>query len=124
MTNTNLKIKQLFASGYENHKKNNFDLAKSFYEKILNIDKNHIETIYLLGTLFLQQRNFEKSIKLFNQVLSINPNHVNGLHNLATLFIETANYKDAKKLLEKQPDFVTFLGGTNFIQKFISISKN
>ena len=39
-------------------------------------------------------------------------------------FLLLLNFAFAKKLLEKQHDFVTFLGGTNFIQKFISISKN
>ena len=38
MDNKNLKIKQTLTLAYENHIKNNLDLAESLYNKILKID--------------------------------------------------------------------------------------
>ena len=101
MNNKNLQIKQILTLAFENHKKSNFKLAESLYKKILKIDPNHIDSISLLGTLFLQEKFFDKGIELFNKALEINPNHVNALHNLGYAFIETGKTKEAEKLFLK-----------------------
>ena len=71
MDNKNLKIKQTLTLAYENHIKNNLDLAESLYNKILKIDPNHIDSIFLLGTLYLQKKNLDKAMKLFEEVIKI-----------------------------------------------------
>ena len=42
MKKENLKIQQILSLAIENHKKNNFELAESLYNKILKIDVNLI----------------------------------------------------------------------------------
>ena len=69
MNDKSLKIKQILSFAFEKHKKNNLKLAEQYYKKILKIDFNHIDAIYLLGTIYLQKRNFNKAIELFNKVL-------------------------------------------------------
>ena len=101
MNDKSLKIKQILSFAFENHKKNNLKLAEQYYKKILKIDFNHIDAIYLLGTIYLQKRNFNKAIELFNKALKINPNHVSTIHNLGSTFIEMGEYQEAKKLLNK-----------------------
>ena len=50
----NLRIKALFSTALLNHKKNDFNEAIRFYKKVLEIDPNHFESIFHLGSLFLQ----------------------------------------------------------------------
>ena len=47
----NMKTKEIFALAIQNHQKNNLKAAENLYNKILEIDSNHIETIFLLGYL-------------------------------------------------------------------------
>ena len=122
MNNKNVQINQILDLAHVNHKKNNLDLAKDLYEKVLKIDINHIGTIYLLGTLYLQKRNFTKAIELFNRALKIKPNHILVLHNLAYAFIETEKHEEAKKLLYKvikmNPNYVDAHYNLGNIYKF------
>ena len=122
MNNKNVQINQILDLAHVNHKKNNLDLAKDLYEKVLKIDINHIGTIYLLGTLYLQKRNFTKAIELFNRALKIKPNHILVLHNLAYAFIETEKHEEAKKLLykviEMNPNYVDAHYNLGNIYKF------
>ena len=60
MNTENLKIRQILTLAYENHRKSNLKLAESLYNKILKIDPNHTDTIFLLGTLFLQKKKIPK----------------------------------------------------------------
>ena len=101
MNTENLKIRQIFTLAYENHRKSNLKLAESLYNKILKIDSNHTDTIFLLGTLFLQKKEFQNAIELFHKVLAINSNHVNAIHNLGFASIEIGKPKEAKELLKK-----------------------
>ena len=67
MEKNNLHTDQTLGIAYENHKKGNLKLAKSLYEKILKIDSNNFEAIFLLGSLFLQTRNFQEAIRFLNK---------------------------------------------------------
>jgi len=99
MNNKTLEIKQILTLAYENHKKNNLELAESLYKKILIKDPNHIETNYLFGTLILQKKNFDEAIKILNNVIKLNPNHFNAMHNISYALIEKGEYKKAEELL-------------------------
>ena len=50
-------LNETFALAYQNHQKNNLDIAKNLYEKVLNIDPNHFKTVFLLGSLLTQNKN-------------------------------------------------------------------
>ena len=52
------EIKNLFSSAIKYHKNNNFEKAKDFYNKVLMINANHFETLFLLGSLSAQTNNF------------------------------------------------------------------
>tara|TARA_B100000029_G_C17572994_1_gene957277 strand:+ start:749 stop:2404 length:1656 start_codon:yes stop_codon:yes gene_type:complete len=101
MEENNLKIKQTLGLAYENHKKGNLKLAQSLYEKVLKIDSNHFETIFLLGSLFLQTRNFHEAINFLNKAISIQPQHANSYQNLGYAFIELGEFEKAKELFLK-----------------------
>ena len=82
MKKENLKIQQILSLAIENHKKNNFELAESLYNKILKIDANQFQTLFLLGSLYLQTKNFTDAIKLLEKAIKIKPNHADSYHNL------------------------------------------
>ena len=99
MNDTNTEIKKLFYQALEDHKKSQFKNAEDLYNKILEIDRNHIDATYLLGMVFLQKKNLPKAIIYFDKVIKINPNHINALHNLGSALVEMKDTEKAKKLL-------------------------
>ena len=64
MNNKIDNVKKILALAFENHKKNNIELAESLYSKILKLDPNHVDTNYLLGTLLLQKKKLWKGYKI------------------------------------------------------------
>ena len=56
------KITEILTVALQHHKKNNLDIAKSLYEKVLKIDPNHFETIFFLGSSLSQSKNFVKGL--------------------------------------------------------------
>ena len=91
------KLNETFALAYQNHQKNNLNIAKNLYEKILNIDPNHFKTVFLLGSLLTQNKNFYASLDVFkneplkrNHKLWNNPNVIITPHVAATSDIESS----------------------------------
>ena len=63
----NLKIKKFFQVALENHQKNNFKTAEKLYMKVLKIEPNHLNSIFLLGSLFVQTQNFNSAKQLLEK---------------------------------------------------------
>ena len=61
MSKESLYIKKLFNSAQQNHKANNPQVAEKKYKKILKINPNHLNSIFLLGSLYCQFKNFYKA---------------------------------------------------------------
>ena len=101
MNKKNLHVQQSLKLAYENHQKGNLKLAKSLYEKILKVDKNNSESIFLLGCLFLQKREFEKAIELLNRSIKIQPKNPNTYQNLGYAYVELGNFKKSIDLFNK-----------------------
>ena len=58
------KIKETFELTVQNHKKNNFKIAEKLYKEIFNLDPEHFETIFLLGSLSAQTKNLNLAKKI------------------------------------------------------------
>ena len=105
----NLKLKEIFASALKNHQENKLKIAENLYKQILNIDSNHFESIFYLGSLYVQTRNFDQSKLLLEKAISIQPNHVFANVNIAIALEELGHSKEAKEYLNKaielQPNF-------------------
>jgi len=67
-------IKVLFEKGFACHKANQLDQAKNFFEKVLDQDKNHINAIYLLATIFGQEKKYQEALDLFKRAIAIKDN--------------------------------------------------
>ena len=103
-----MTIKETFALAFQNHKKNNFKDAEILYKKILKINPNHFESIFLLGSLSLQTKKFDAAIQLFYKAIEIRPEHANTHYNLGFVFTELGEYQKAirscQKAIEIQPN--------------------
>jgi protein O-GlcNAc transferase len=64
-------IKDLFEEGFAFHKANQLNQARKIFEKVLEQDKNHINAIYLLATIFGQEKKYQEALDLFNRGIAI-----------------------------------------------------
>ena len=97
----NLTTKETFTLAVQNHQKNNLQVAEKLYKETLKTNPNHIETIFLLGSLSAQTNNFDKAKKFFQKAIQINPNHVNAHNNLGNALKELGEYRKAIGCYEK-----------------------
>ena len=110
MKNKNSTIKKNIVLAFQNHKKNNFKVAESIYKKILKLNPNHFDSIFLLGSLLLQTKNYDKAIQLLNKAIQIKPDYADAYHNLGLAFLELGEFKKAmdysKKAIQTQHSHV------------------
>ena len=106
----NLTTKETFTLAVQNHQKNNLQVAEKLYKETLKTNPNHIETIFLLGSLSAQTNNFDKAKKFFQKAIQINPNHVAAHNNLGIVFKELGELKKAihcyQKVIQINPNHV------------------
>ncbi len=101
MSKENFYLKKLFNSALQHHKANNPQVAEKKYKKILKINPHHLNSIFLLGSLYCQIKNFNKAKQLLKQVIEINPSHVVAHNNLGISLSELNDCQKAKHCLEK-----------------------
>ena len=85
MNKKNLSLKETFNLAFGHHQKNNFQIAENLYREILKAKPDHIETIFLLGSLSAQRKNFNMAKKLLHKVIQIQPNHAPAYNNLGNV---------------------------------------
>ena len=93
MKKNNLTTKETFALALQHHQKNNLQAAEQLYKQILEIEPDHIESIFYLGSLSVQTRNFDRALQLLNKTIQIDPNHAKAHNNLGTTFQELKKIK-------------------------------
>ena len=97
----NLTIEETFALAVQNHRKNNLQVAKKLYKKVLNINPNDPQSNFLLGTLSAQTKQFDIAKKLFNRSIEINPNYADAHNNLGIVLQESGEHQKAMSSYEK-----------------------
>ena len=95
MLEKNLSLEETFNLAIEKHKLKHFKIAEELYNKILIKKPNHIQTIFSLGTLFVETNNLESAIKLFQKVIRLQPKHALAHSNLGMIYIELKNFANA-----------------------------
>ena len=81
----NLTLEETFSLAVQNQQKNNFNVAERLYNEVLNINPNHLDSIFLLGTLFAQTKKFDKAKQLLNKAITINSNFADVHNNLGNV---------------------------------------
>ena len=93
----NLKTKEIFSTALSNHKKNDLNEAIRLYKKVLEIDSNHFEPIFHLGSLFLQIKKLNLAKEMLEKAIKIKPNHAGANNNLGNVLVELGEFKKALK---------------------------
>ena len=111
MEKKKLKIEETFTLAFQNHQKNNIKEAEVLYKKILEVDPNHLKSIFYLGSVLAQTKNFDKARKLFKKAIQIQPNYAEAHNNLGYALKELGKLSEAvasfQKALTIKPDYIT-----------------
>ena len=91
MNKNNKTLKDIFATALDSYKKKDLKKAEVICYKILSIDSNHFNSIFLLATIFALQANFEKAKEL---IISLKDNEKLAIQ----LCCSSTNFLDAKVL--------------------------
>ena len=67
-------MEENFVLALQNHRKNNLQVAKKLYKKILNINPNDPQSNFLLGTLSAQTKQFDFAKKLLDELVDVPDN--------------------------------------------------
>ncbi len=101
MKKEDLTTTETFALALQHHQKNNFQAAKQLYKQILEIEPDHIESNFRLGSLLVQTRNFDTAQQLLNKVIQVDPNHARAHNNLGIAFQKMKKNQEAINCYEK-----------------------
>ena len=80
------EIFSTFFLGIIQIKKKQLNLAKDFFFKVLELDKNHEDSNLNLGLVYLEEKKFDEAKNYFEKVLIINQKNLNALYHLGLGF--------------------------------------
>ncbi|MCB0663150.1 MAG: SDR family NAD(P)-dependent oxidoreductase [Saprospiraceae bacterium] len=70
--------------------------AKKALKKSIKANPNHIDSIYRLGTIYLEENAFEKAIRSFEKVIDLQPGHAFAHYDLAVTYYKMGYFENAK----------------------------
>tara|TARA_B100001057_G_C22802014_1_gene931880 strand:+ start:295 stop:1782 length:1488 start_codon:yes stop_codon:yes gene_type:complete len=97
--NISTKVIGIFFLGVIELKRDNFETAKKFFYRVLDIDKDHVDANLNLGLVHIQEKDHEKSLIYFKKVLTINKENLNALYHTGLSYFSLRNYKESIKYL-------------------------
>jgi len=108
-----LKIQDLYTKGLNSMlAKRNAD-ATRFFQKVLAIDPNHVDTLLRMGISQLREKNLQEAILLHQKALELDPDNQEVMFSLAAGYEEAKRYDDAlttyKKIISKDASNLTAL---------------
>jgi len=108
MNKKKLPAEEIFKSAFENHKKNNLQVAENLYKDVIKKKPYHINSLFYLAGLLAQKKNFNEAKEVFEKVVALNPKYPSANDNLCAIYKMLANISskngnllEAKKLFEK-----------------------
>ena len=111
--NKNLTIEETFRIAVQNHSEKKFDIAQKLYQKVLEINPNHLDSHNNLGVIFIKLKEYPKAINSFEKVIEINPDFISAYNNLGIILHIQSRYDEAetsyKKAIELKPGYIEAL---------------
>ena len=96
-----MTIEKIFTSAFQNHQKNNLEVAENLYKEILKKNPNHFQSNFLLGTLSAQTKKFDIAKQLLNKATKIDPDNMDAHNNLGNVLKESGEHQKAISCFEK-----------------------
>jgi tetratricopeptide (TPR) repeat protein len=99
--NKNLTIEKFFTLAGANLKQNKLKEAQILYNKILEVNPNHLNTLNNLGVIFQDLGDFQKAKSCCEKAIEIDPNYIDAYNNLGFIFKDLGDFQKAKSCYEK-----------------------
>ena len=87
-----LKIQEMYSKGANALLARRNTEAIGYFDKILQQDSNHIDSLLRLGNLFHKEKNINEAIRLHQKAMDLSPS------NIEILFALEADYEEARRL--------------------------
>ncbi len=108
-----LKVQELYTKGLNALLAKRNPEAISFFQKVLAIDPNHVDTLLRMGISQLREKNPQEAILLHQKALSLDDDNQEVMFSLATDYEEAKRYDDAlgmyQNILSKDSSNLTAL---------------
>ncbi len=99
-----LTIDDLFGLGELNYDIEHYDKAIEYYNKVLEIEPEDLDTINNLGLAFVSKTNYKEAISLYQKALNIDPEDSITWDNLGLAYEYNNEYDKAKDAYQKASD--------------------
>ncbi len=107
------KIQELYTKGLNSLLAKRTPEATTFFQKVLTINPNHVDTLLRMGISQLRLKNPHEAIRLHQKALSLDDDNQEVMFSLAADYEEAKRYDDALKayqeILAKDPSNLTAL---------------
>ncbi|EAV46726.1 TPR repeat [Methylophilales bacterium HTCC2181] len=110
---------QFYQKGVQYHRENDLEKAVYFYKKNCESNPKHFETLFLIGTCFIQLNDTTQAILYLKKALNQRKNDRHTLMNLGAAYRKMKDFKSATQYLKeclktnpRDPDVLNNLGAT------------
>jgi tetratricopeptide (TPR) repeat protein len=94
-----------YYTAYNYHMSKNFELAKEYYHKVLELDGAYGDAFYNLGLVYQDLNDLQESYQNFKKATQLNTDDYEAFYRLAVLCVEMAlreQNEESKNLLQKE----------------------
>lgn len=95
------RIQELYTKGLNSLLAKRNPEATSFFQKVLSINPNHVDTLLRMGITQLRLKNPHEAIRLHQKALSLDSNNPEVMFSLAADYEEAKRYDDALKVYKE-----------------------
>ncbi len=95
------RIQELYTKGLNALLAKRNPEAAGFFQKVLAIDPNHVDTLLRMGISQLREKNPQEAILLHQKAISLEPGNQEALFALAADYEEAKRYDDALKVYQQ-----------------------
>ena len=107
------KIQELYTKGLNALLANRGPEAITFFQRVLNLDPNHVDTLLRMGISQLRQKNVQEAIRLHLKAWNLENNNQEVMFSLSADYEEAKRFDDAikmyREILRKDPSNITTL---------------
>jgi tetratricopeptide (TPR) repeat protein len=96
-----LKIQELYTKGLNSLLAKRNAEAITFFQKVLSIDPNHVNTLLRMGISQLREKNYQEAILLHQKALGLDPDNQEVMFSLAADYEEAKRFDDALAMYTK-----------------------
>ncbi|MFC4160924.1 tetratricopeptide repeat protein [Chitinimonas lacunae] len=99
-------MQNLIEKAFEHHRSGDFAAAEALYRSFLQEQPDHIDALFLLGTLLMQQENLQAALPLLERVVTQNPEHGQALYNIGLCLFVLEEWGQAADCFAKADDLL------------------